>query len=149
MTSEQENTQEIANTQAEQPDTTDAAVVSKEVKNDGIIRIMDASGISLRAFSESLIGDYALKDLTGDKDLKMASLPDIKAKLQKEPVIEHTVRATYNFEYLEKAFEALKALGQTYITIEMAQDSPICIHANKTDDMTGEWRFYLAPYLEE
>ena len=118
-------------------------------KDDGIIRIMDPSGVSLRAFSESLIGDYALKDLTGDKSLIMAELPDIKARAQKEPEIEHSVRATYNFEYLEKAFKALKALGQAYITIEMAQDSPLCIHANRTDAMRGEWRFYLAPYMEQ
>lgn len=149
---DEEQSQDEAQEPDEEPQSAtapDTAQASGARQDDGILRIMDPSGISLRAFSESLIGDYALKDLTGDKDLKMSELPDIKARAQKEPQLKNTAKATYNFEYLEKAFKSLKALGQSYISLEIEPDGPLCIHAHKTDGMKGEWRFYLAPYMEE
>lgn len=130
-----------ADARASQPQT---ATANKE----GLINLMAPDGISMRVFSENLIGDYALKDLTGDKDLLMSELPEIKAKAQKEPKLQHAVKGAYNFEMLQNAFKSLKALGQSYITIEVEPEGPICISAKKTDRMNGEWRFYLAPYME-
>ena len=161
---------EIENTQAAQPGATDTAAIpdaqepataepeptqpaqepqTATAQDDGIIRIMDPSGISLRAFSKDLIGDYSVKELTDDKHITTTELYDTARRHDKEPKLDSPVKGTYNFEYMQSAFKSLKALGQSYITIEIAKDGVICVSANKTDGMRGEWRFYLAPYIEQ
>jgi len=108
---------------------------------------MIPSGIAMYVIPKELIGKYNYKELTGGNAKDKNDFEVGTRNATKEPKIEHTATATYDFEELQKLFKVVKALGAEHITISLKTDEPVKITA--TNDEGESIAYWLAPYMTQ
>jgi len=108
---------------------------------------MIPSGIAMYVIPKELIGKYNYKELTGGNAKDKNDFEDGVKNATKEPKIEHTATATYDFEELQKLFKVVKTLGAEHITISLKTDEPVKITA--VNDYGESITYWLAPYITQ
>ena len=108
---------------------------------------MIPSGIAMYIFDKKLIGKYSYKELTGGNAKDNDEFEDGVKNAIKEPTIEHTATASFNFEELQKFFKVVKTLGAEHITISLKTNEPMKITAQ--NDEGESITYWLAPWINE
>ena len=107
---------------------------------------VNKSDIAMYVIPQELIGKYSYKELTGGEAVDKEEFDEGLNKHSKEPQVNFTATANYDFIQLQKFFRVLKTLKARYITISLANNSPLKITALSKDG--EEIAFWIAPRIE-
>ena len=102
--------------------------------------------IAMYVIPQELIGKYSYKELTGGEAVDKEQFDEGTKRLNKEPEVNFTATANYDFTQLQKFFRVLKTLKAEHITISLANNSPLKITALSKDG--EEIAFWIAPRIE-
>lgn len=119
-------------------------LLSQAQPAEDVFKWMDPSSISMHVIPKNVAYELGLKTVF-DKSTTQGDLEDAAKRVNKEPQLNATAKASYNLEYLLKFLKTANKVS-SYVTIEMASEQPIKISCKTSDNK--ELRFYLAPYME-